>query len=95
MAVSPESLQILTANSVNIAIPVIFISNAINSLSIEALLAILFSTSIIPEILVATSKKINTLITDTFGTKSGEYAVSLSTLKSKLTSKFGGNYYGW
>lgn len=42
---------------------------------------------------VFTSKKINTLITDTFGTQSGEYAVSLSTLKSKLTSKLGGNYY--
>ena len=31
IAVSPESLQILTANSVNIAIPVIFINNVRNS----------------------------------------------------------------
>lgn len=38
-------------------------------------------------------KKINTLILDTFGTQSGNYAVSLSTLKSKLNEQLGGEYY--
>ena len=38
-------------------------------------------------------KNINTLILDTFGEQSGEYKVSLSTLKNKLSSKLGGNYF--
>lgn len=50
MADSPESLQMLTANSVKIAIPVIFISNVINSLCIETFPAKLFRSSIMPEI---------------------------------------------
>ena len=52
IAFSPESLQILTANSVKIAIPVIFISIVINSLCIETLLAKLLSISTIPDIFV-------------------------------------------
>ena len=50
IALSPESLQILTANSVKIAIPVIFISKTINSWCNETLLVKLFIKSIIPEI---------------------------------------------
>ncbi len=50
IAVSPESLQMLTANSVNIAIPVIFINKARNSWWIEIFPARLFNKSIIPEI---------------------------------------------
>ena len=38
-------------------------------------------------------KKINTLILDLFGEQSGNYAVSLSELKSKLNEKLGGEYY--
>lgn len=39
------------------------------------------------------SKKINTLILNTFGSQSGEYTVSLSTLNSKLQSALGGKVY--
>ena len=40
IALSPESLQILTANSERNAIPVIFISKVINALLIDVLLDI-------------------------------------------------------
>ena len=48
IALSPESLHMLTANSERNAIPVIFISNAINLVLIEALLATEFIKLIIP-----------------------------------------------
>ena len=51
IAVSPVSLQILTANSVKKAIPVIFIKRPKNSLFIAVLLDKLFNKSIIAEIL--------------------------------------------
>lgn len=48
IALSPESLQILTANSDKNAIPVILINNVINLVFIEDLLAIDFIKVIIP-----------------------------------------------
>ena len=59
IADSPASLQILTVNSVKIAIPVILISKTRNSLFIAVLLDKLLSTSIIPESLVAINANIN------------------------------------
>lgn len=78
IAVSPESLQMLTANSVNIAIPVIFISNVINSWWIETLLAKLFSSSIIPEIFENVSVRIIAPASnDTYITNSGLYCFKI------------------
>lgn len=60
MAASPESLQILTANSDKNAIPVILISNVKKVLLIDALLANDCNSIIIPCNLSITSNKINT-----------------------------------
>lgn len=59
-AVSPESLQILVANSVKNAIPVILIKSTKNSLLIDVLLDKLVSKSIIAPILSITSIIIKT-----------------------------------
>lgn len=60
IAVSPESLQILTANSDRNAIPVILISNAKKVLFIDALFASDCNSIIIPCNLSITSSKIIT-----------------------------------
>ncbi len=60
MAPSPESLQILTANSDKNAIPVIFINNVKNVLLIDALFANDCSNPMIPCNLSITNSKINT-----------------------------------
>ena len=52
IALSPESLQILTANSDRKAIPVIFINSVINFVFTEDLLAIDFISVITPRQLV-------------------------------------------
>ena len=59
IAPSPESLQILTANSDKNAIPVIFINNAKKVLLIDALLASDCNSAIIPFNSSITSNKIN------------------------------------
>lgn len=58
IADSPESLHILTAYSVSIAIPVIFISNLINEFDIDVLLDILINRLIIADILSITNTSI-------------------------------------
>ena len=58
IAASPESLQILTANSVKKAIPVIFISNIKNSLLIAVLFDNVVSKYTILPILSITISKI-------------------------------------
>lgn len=58
IADSPESLQILTAYSVSIAIPVIFINNLINEFDIDVLFDILTNKLIIPDILSITNNNI-------------------------------------
>lgn len=74
IALSPESLHILTANSVKSAIPVIFMSKPKNSLFNEALLAILVNKLIIPEILENTKVSINApAINETYIVNSGLY----------------------
>ena len=74
IAVSPESLQILTANSVKNAIPVILISKVKNCVFIAVLLDKLFSNSIKAEILGNNIASINApAITDTYITNSGLY----------------------
>ena len=60
IAASPESLHMLTANSDKKAIPVIFISNVINSVFMFDLLTIEFIRFIIPVSLSITKIKINT-----------------------------------
>lgn len=78
IAVSPESLHILTANSVNNAIPVIFISNPRNWLFNTVLVEILFSNSIIPETFVIIRLIINTpAIKETYIVNSGLYCFKI------------------
>jgi len=60
IADSPESLHILTANSVKKAIPVILINKYKNSVFIEDLFARLLRSVIIPDILPITKLKIST-----------------------------------
>ena len=60
IAASPESLHMLTANSDKKAIPVIFISNVINSVFMFDLLTIESIRFIIPVSLSITKIKINT-----------------------------------
>ncbi len=78
IAVSPESLQILTANSVNIAIPVIFISNTIKLLFIDTLFVNDVNKSIIADILLNTIINIIApAIIDTYITNSGLYCFKI------------------
>lgn len=93
IAVSPESLQILTANSVKNAIPVIFISNTIKLLFIDALLVSDVSKSIIADIFP------NTIINiiapaniDTYTTNSGLYCFNIIIIIS-ATSPTPNNFY--
>ena len=71
-------MQILTANSVKNAIPVIFINKLKNSLLIEDLLAILLNKSIIPDILTKTKTSINAPeINDAYIANSGLYCFNI------------------
>ena len=78
IAVSCESLHILTANSTKKAIPVIFINKIINWLFIVVLLAKLLNKSTIPDILDITNVNINIpAIIDTYITNSGLYCFKI------------------
>ena len=78
IAVSPESLQILTANSVKNAIPVIFISKVKNVLLIAVLFARLVKSSTTPDILLSIIPSISApAISDTYITNSGLYCFKI------------------
>lgn len=78
IAVSPESLHMLTANSVKNAIPVIFISNVKNWLFIAVLLARFVKSSTTPDILLSISPSISApAISDTYITNSGLYCFKI------------------
>lgn len=93
IAVSPESLQILTANSVKNAIPVIFISNVKNVLLIAVLLARLVKSSTTPDILLSIIPSIKApAISDTYITNSGLYCFRIIII-IKAIKPYSYNFY--
>ena len=81
IALSPESLHMLTANSVSIAIPVIFINITKNSLFMFVLLDILFIISIIPESVPDAKVSISTpAIIEAYIANSGLYCFSITII---------------
>lgn len=93
IAVSPESLHILTANSVKNAIPVIFISNVKNVLFIAVLLTRLVKSSTTPDILLSIIPSIKApAIRDTYITNSGLYCFKIIII-IKATKPYSYNFY--
>ena len=81
MAFSPESLHTLTANSVSIAIPVIFIRSIKNSLLIDAFADKFLSISIIPDNLANISANIITpAVRETYIANSGLYCFKITII---------------
>lgn len=93
IAVSPESLQILTANSVKNVIPVIFISKVKKLLLIAVLLVRLLKSSTTPDILLSISPSINApAINDTYITNSGLYCFKIIII-IKAIKPYSYNFY--
>ena len=82
---SPESLQMLTANSVSIAIPVIFIINVINSLFIDIFDVKLFIRTIILDTFENTIINISApAIKETYIANSGLYCFRIIIIISAI-----------
>ena len=87
IAVSPESLQMLVANSIKKAIPVIFINRTRNSLLIAVLFDILVSKLIIAPILSITKTKIKIpAANETYIVNSGLYCLIIIIIINILLS---------
>ena len=93
IALSPQSLHILTANSVNIAIPVIFISKAINSEFIPVLFDRFVKRLIIFDSLSIHKKKIiNPDIIEIYIANSGLYCFRIIIIR-RLVKPIPYNFY--